>query len=83
MDCRSDFMLILFVLSGKTWDVVKLRLGWPDPLQGPNNLRVHPLSYLWCRKACTHQAVRSLTVRAVSGQVRCKVRGLLCFVSEA
>ena len=29
------------------------------------------------------QAVRALTVRAVSRQVRSKVRDMLCFVSEA
>ena len=31
----------------------------------------------------SHQAVRALTVRAVFRQVRGKVKGLLCFVSEA
>ena len=72
MDCSSGFMLILFVLSYKTWNVVKLGLGWPDPLQGPNDLKVHPLSYLWCHKACTQQAVRSLTVRAVSRQLEAR-----------
>ena len=46
MDCSSGFMLMLFVLACKTWNVVKLGLGWPDPLQGPNSLRSIP--YVIC-----------------------------------
>ena len=29
-------------------------LSWPDPLQGLNNLKIHPLSDLWCSKSCTY-----------------------------
>ena len=80
----SGFMLKLFVLLWKTWNVVKPCFGWPDTLQGLNNLKVPPPSYLRYCKACPHSR-QSLTVihRAVSRQVRSRVRGLLCFVSEA
>ena len=29
-------------------------LGWPDPLQGLNTLKIPPASYLWPCKSCTH-----------------------------
>ena len=56
--------------------------GWPDPLQGLKNLKISPPSYLRCCKACIRSR-QSLPVRAVSRQVRSKVRGPLCFVFAA
>ena len=56
-------------------------IGWPDRLQRFNNLKFTP-SYLWFYKSCTHRR-QLLTVRVVSRQVRSKVRGLFCFLSEA
>ena len=53
--CVPGFMLMLFVLSCKTWSVVKLGLGWPVPLQGLNNLKILLPSYLWHYKFCTHR----------------------------
>ena len=35
-------MLMLFVLSWKLEMLLNLGLGWPDPLQGLNNLRFLP-----------------------------------------
>ena len=65
--------------------LLSLGLDWPGPLQGLNNLKIPPASYLRCCKSCTQSSShsQSLLVRAVSRQVRSKVRGLLCFVSEA
>ena len=60
--------------------------GWPDPLQELNSIKIHPLSLFLSmvpQSLHSHQAVRALTVRAVSRQVRSKVRDMLCFVSEA
>ena len=87
-NCQLVFLLMLFVLSCKTWNVAKPGLGWSGPLQGLNNPRFLPQSQdfssvlsMVC-KSCTHSR-QSLPVRTVSMQVRSKVRGLLCFVSEA
>ena len=77
-------MLKLMVWHGKLWMLLSLELAWPGPLQGLNNLKIPPPSYLRCFKSCTHsRQALTVTVRAVLGQVRSKVRGLLCFVSEA
>ena len=60
-------------------------LGWPGPLQGLNNFKLPPhLTYGGASpafRAGSH--LQSLPVRAVSRQLRSKVSGLLCFVSEA
>ena len=48
--------------------MLSLGLGWPDPLQGLNSLKIGPLSYLW-----SQQVVRTLS----KGSVRSKVRGLV------
>ena len=65
--------------------LLSLGLGWPGPLQALNNLKIPPPSCLRCCSlaftAGSHS--QSLAVRAVSRQVRSKVRGLLCFVSES
>ena len=69
--------------------LVSLGFGWPGPPQGLSDFKI-PLSYsdspiLSVVPQVLHswQGVRALTVRAGSRQVRRKVRGLLCFVSEA
>ena len=61
-----------------------LGLGWPDPLQGFNNPKIYPLFDPYCvtRLALTAGS-QGLTVRAASRQIRSKVKGLLCFASEA
>ena len=81
-NCTSDFMLMLLVLSCKTWKVLKAGACWPDHLPGLNNLKIPSPSHLRCCKSCTHSR-QSFTLRSVSRQVRSKVRGLLCFVLEA
>ena len=55
-NCSSDFMLIMFVLCCKTWNVTKPGAWLARPLQGLNNLKIYPPFYLWCCKSCT-QAV--------------------------
>ena len=81
-NCSSDFMLTLFVCLLKLGMLLSLCLDWPDPGRVQQSLKIPPASYLWRFKSCPHSR-RSLTVRAVSREVRTKVRGLLCFVSEA
>ena len=46
--------------------LLSLGLGGPAPLQGLNNLKNVPPSYLWCCKACSHsrQSLKPL----ISGQ---------------
>ena len=34
--------------------LLNLGLGWPGPLQGLNNLKTPPPSYLRCCKSCIH-----------------------------
>ena len=77
----AGFVLMLFILSCKTWNVVVKPGAWlaRAPSSGSTISKFFPhLIY----KSCTHSR-HSLTVRAVSRQVRSKVRGLLCFGSEA
>ena len=50
----SGFILMLFVSSYKTWMLLSLGLGWSEPLQGLNKLKICPLTYLWYHKPCTH-----------------------------
>ena len=73
---KPGFMLMLFVLSCKTWNVIKPGPWLPQQF---NNLKIPSPSYL----QVLHSQQQPLPVRAVSRQVRSKVRGLLCFVSEA
>ena len=57
------------------------RCGWTNPLQGLNNSKTHPLSYL-----CSHSAFTLSwhVVRTVFRQAISKVRDMLCsLVSEA
>ena len=85
-NCKPSFLLMLFVLSCKTWNVVKpgAWLARPPSRAQQFNNKIPPPSYLRCCKSCTHsRQALTVTVRAVLGQVRSKVRGLLCFVSEA
>ena len=81
-NCSSCFRLMLFVFLCKTWNVVKPGPWLASPLRVSTVLKIPPPSYLWCYKSCTHNR-QSLTDRAVSRQIRSKVRGLICFVSEA
>ena len=87
--CKPGFTVMMFVWSYKTWNVAKPGAWLARPLQDP---KIPPPSYLRCSKSCTpsRQSLpvppshsQSLPARAVSRQVRSKVRGLLCFVSEA
>ena len=73
--------LMLFYLPCKTWNVVKPRAWLARHLPGVS--RLLPRLICGATSLASEQAVRALPVRAVSGQVRSKVRGLLCFVSEA
>ena len=80
-NCQLVFLLMLFVLSYKTWNVAKPGLGWSGPLQGSTITRFLPQSQdfssvlsMVC-KSCIHSR-QSLPVRTVSMQVRSKVRGL-------
>ena len=75
-------MSMLFVCLVKLGMLLSLGLVWPGPTQGLSNLKIPPASYLsLALTAGSHS--QSLTVRAVSSQVRSKVRGLRCFVPEA
>ena len=74
-NCRPDFLLMLFVLSCKTWNVNKPGAWLASPLQELNSHKISPSSYLYCSKSCAHSR-QSLTVRAVSRQVRSNARGL-------
>ena len=87
--CMPSFMLMLFVLSCKTWSVVKLRAWLASPLPGAQQSQNSSpilsvaLQVLHSQLVVTHSHSQSFTVRAVSRQIRSKVRGLLSFVSEA
>ena len=48
----------------------KFDLGWQGPLQRLNNLKICPLSYLWCCKTCTH---RRQSGHSHSGQFPCRL----------
>ena len=52
------------------WMVLSLGLGWQGPLQRLNNLKICPLSYLWCCKTCTH---RRQSGHSHSGQFPCRL----------
>ena len=80
-NCKPVFLLMLSVLY-KTWNVVKPGAWLARPPPGAQQPQDFPPSYLWRCKPCTHSR-QSLPVRTVSSQVRSKVRGLLCIVSEA
>ena len=76
-------MLMLFVLSCKTWNIVKPGAWLPDPLQGLNSLKIPHILPVVLEVFLLEVSRLKLTVRAVSMQVRSKVRGLLyCPVSE-
>ena len=73
---------VCFVMEA--WNVVKpgARLGRPPP--GAQQFQdLSPVLPMVLQVWHAQQAVRALTVRAVSRQVRSKVRDMLCFVSEA
>ena len=59
-NCSSGFMLTLFC-SVNLGMLLRPGSGWPDLLQGLNNLKIPPPSYLWCCKSCT-RSMPSLTV---------------------
>ena len=63
--------------------MLSLRLGWPGPLPGLNNLKILSPSYGGAPRLAlmgdSHS--QTLAVRAVSRQVGGKLRGLLCFAS--
>ena len=77
VNCSSNFMLMLFVSPLKLGMLLSLCLDWPEPLEGFSSLSrflPHLICVIWSP---------ALTVRAVSRQVRTKVRGLFCCVSDA
>ena len=77
-------MFILFVLSCKTWNVVKPGAWLTTPTPRTQKFQdLSPILSMVPQVLPSHRAVRALTVRAVFRQVRGKVKGLLCFVSEA
>ena len=80
-NCKPGFMLMMFCLV-KLGFLLSPGFGCPGCLQGLNNLKILPPSYLRCCKSCTHSR-QSFPVMALSRQVWSKVRDLLCFVSEA
>ena len=45
---------MLFVCLTKPIMLLNLGMSRPGPLQGLDNLKICPLSYLWCCKPCTH-----------------------------
>ena len=81
-NCSSAFMLMLFILSCKTWSVAKSGACLPRPPPGAHQpqdsfpILSMVLEVLHSQQAVTHS---QLTVRAGWS----KVRGLFCFVSEA
>ena len=64
-------------------DSFRSKAGWPDPLQGLNNFKIYPLFDPYCVTRLALTAGSQGTHRAACRQVRSKIRGLLCFVSEA
>ena len=81
---RSKLQLWFYVncvlqscLFCKAWKVVKPQVWLARHPPGLKNPSICPLSYLWYCRACTHTWH---IVRPMSGQVRNKVRGLLCFL---
>ena len=81
--CKPSFLLMLFVLSCKTWNVVKPEAWLARPPSGaqPSQNSSPLLSASLALTAGSHS--RSLTDQAVSWQFGSQVRGLLRFVSEA
>ena len=84
----SKLHLWLFVnaicLSCKTWNVVKPGAWLTTPTPRAQKCQdLSPILSMVPQALHSHQAVRALAVRAVFRQVRGKVQGLLCFVSEA
>ena len=43
-----------------------LGLGWPGPLQGLNNLKISPSSYLRCCKSCTHSRLIVIIISTIT-----------------
>ena len=77
-------MLMLLVLSCKTWNVVKPGTWLASAPPGAQQFQHLSLNLSMVPQIlASQQALGILTVRAGSRQVTGKVRGLLCFVSEA
>ena len=74
-------MLMLFVLSYKTGDVVNSGTWLAKLPPRAQQSQDSPLFYLGLQGLRSQRAVRTLTVRAVSRQVRSEVRDLLCLQS--
>ena len=86
-NCSSIFMLMLFVLFCKSWNVAKSKEWLSRPPAGTKQI-AWSASYLSIVPLFWHSQQVWLTptavVRAVARLVRSKVRGLLCcFASEA
>ena len=77
-------MLMMFVLSYKTWNVIKPG-AWLSraPPRAQESQDLPPILSMVLKSCTNSRQSHSLAVRAVSRQVRSKARGLLCFVSEA
>ena len=85
-NCKLGFTLMLFVLLCKMWNVVKPGAWLARPLLGAQQSQDSPILSMVLQILHSQQAGRqsqSLPVKTVSRQVRHKVRGLLCFASEA
>ena len=79
-------MLMLFVLLCKTWNVVKPGAWLARLPPGAQSQDFSPILPIYGAANLALTADRhseSLLARAVSRQVRSKVRGLLCVVTEA
>ena len=85
-DYSSSLMLMLFVLLCKTWNVVKPGAWLARLPPGAQSQDFSPILPIYGAANLALTADRhseSLLARAVSRQVRSKVRGLLCVVTEA
>ena len=71
------FFTVPFVLSCKSWNVTKPLVWLARPPPGAPQFQDLPPCHLWCHATCTH---RRKVGKAVSRQVRSKVRGLLCLL---
>ena len=79
---NSGVMLMLFVLSWKTWSIVQPGAWLAKPPPGAQQFQDYLIS--GAAQSCVHSRQSlAVTVRAVSWQVRSKVRSLFDFVSEA
>ena len=79
------FKLMMFALSCKTWDVVKPG-AWlaRAPLRAQQSQDSSPIFYMVLQVLLSQKAVAHIQgMLEVSRQVRSKVKGLPCFVSEA